>query len=133
MAVSLQTHYPLLSLHSLRYSPLFRNPNPNPYNSSRTILFTLPNSPLRLSGDRNLTPPTAASRRERSETTPPRLPQALVRLAVSAALFLCLGTRVCSASSPPLTAAVQQEQTIQGGFQHRKKHNHLKELHFLNV
>lgn len=48
------------------------------------------------------------------------MPRALVRVTVSIALFLCCGIRACSASLPPLTNVVQQEQTIQDDNDARK-------------
>jgi len=112
MGVLLQTHY-TLSLTSPRYPYLFSIPNPNS-NFSLLIPTTPLKSKLRFSNHRSPASSVSASRREHSETTPLNLPRALVHLAVSAALFLCCGVRVCSASLPPLTNVVQQEQTIQG-------------------
>jgi len=118
MAVLLQTHY-TLSLPSPRYPYLFsiRNPNSIVYN------FLIPTTPLKSQlqfsnhwnpTHRSPASPVSASRRETSDTTPLNLPRAFVHLVVSAALFLCCGVRACSASLPPLTNVVQQEQTIQG-------------------
>lgn len=116
MVVLPQSHY-ALSLHSPCYPRFFPNQNPKP---NFSLLFSIPlfKSPLQFSGDRSLkhrSPSSpAAACRELSETTPLKLPQVLVHLTLSAALFLCCGIRACSASSPPLTAVVQQEQSIQG-------------------
>ncbi|CAJ2636031.1 unnamed protein product [Trifolium pratense] len=124
MALLLQTHY-TLSIPSQRYSYLFSIPNPNS-NPSLLILAKHPKSQLHFSNHRSLThrsPPSSvsASRREPSQTTPLKLPNALVSVAVSAALFLCCGIRACSASLPPLTTVVQQEQqTIQDDNDARK-------------
>jgi hypothetical protein len=123
MALLLQTHY-TLSLPSPRYSFLFSIPIPNPNsNPSLLILAKYPNSQLQFSPHRTPIHRSPASSisvslREHSQTSPFKLPHALVSVAVSAALFLCCGIRACSASLPPLTTTVvQQEQTIQG-FQH---------------
>ncbi|XP_045786134.1 uncharacterized protein LOC123881483 isoform X1 [Trifolium pratense] len=124
MALLLQTHY-TLSIPSPRYSYLFSIPNPNS-NPSLLILAKHPKSQLHFFNHRSLThrsPPSSvsASRREPSQTTPLKLPNALVSVAVSAALFLCCGIRACSASLPPLTTVVQQEQqTIQDDNDARK-------------
>ncbi|KAJ1412451.1 hypothetical protein SESBI_20412 [Sesbania bispinosa] len=126
------THCPL-SLHSPRYPYHLRNSNPN--HSFLVIPGATTKAPARFSVDWSLThrspalPTTSisAARREPSETTPFKLPLVFVRLAVSAALFLCFGIRARSASSLPLTPAVQQEeQTIQDdhdGSKHENEEN----------
>ncbi|XP_058767923.1 uncharacterized protein LOC131641638 [Vicia villosa] len=127
MSLFLQTHY-TLSLPSPRYPFLFSipNPNSNPHNFSRLTPTSPPKTQLQLPVNRS--PPhrspastISASRRDTSETPQFKLPLTLVRVTVSAVLFLCCGIRACSASSPPLTTVVHQEQTIQDDNDARKQ------------
>ncbi|WJX93984.1 hypothetical protein P8452_75451 [Trifolium repens] len=124
MALLLQTHY-TLSLPSPRYSYLFSIPIPNPKsNPSLLILAKHPKSQFQFSPHRtpiHRSPPASSISVSLREHSPFKLPQALVSVAVSAALFLCCGIRACSASLPPLTTTVvQQEQTIQDDNDARK-------------
>ncbi|CAK8561873.1 unnamed protein product [Lathyrus sativus] len=123
MSLFLQTHY-TLSLPSPPPPSRFsnRNPNSNPYNFPPLIPTTPPKSQFQFPNNRSPPSTVSASRRDTSETPQLKLPLALVRVTLSAALFLCCGIRACSASSPPLTTTVvQQEQTIQDENDARKQ------------
>ncbi|TKY58461.1 Spermidine-binding periplasmic protein SpuE [Spatholobus suberectus] len=131
MALLQQSQYPL-SLHSPRYPYLF----PNPYYHSFLIIPATSTKPLlrfdaaiafsghRSLPHRSLASPTAfaADRQVRPETVPLK---AFARVAVSAVLFLCLGVRLCLASSPPAALPagqpVLEEQTVQDDHDGRKQ------------
>ncbi|CAL0313081.1 unnamed protein product [Lupinus luteus] len=125
-----------------RYSLHFRNPNHSFFTffPSTTTASLLPfNASLRFSAHRSLislSPPLATSSDHRrcSDTPLQKLPFDFVRIAVSAAMFVCFGfcfgIRSCSASSASLIAApssVQvEENSNQGdhdGREHDKKEN----------
>lgn len=134
-----QTRFPL-SLYSPRHRYLFQNPNPSrnrnrnssfiiiPFTTTNTNSVVRFNAVIGFSGDRNLShrsPPSPSATVDRQDSLEGRhlkLPEAFVRLAVSAVLFLCFGfcfgVRACSASSPSVTAgapsSIQEEQTLQG-------------------